>query len=257
MAPRAPKSNQTSASNTSSAKESTIAVNSSSHKPEKVTKSSTSSSSSSSGGGPLTGNAASELILEYLTQQNRPYSATEISANLHNKVTKANADKILKDMEKKGLIMGKATKGDAKGSQWVFWCLQDSSTPSTPADLAAMNSTINNLRETLPLLKTRQKELSTRLNTVRSAPTTSELRALIRSLSVQRQEKEARLAALKDGSVEKVSKEEMEKTEGEWRVWERAGRIRKKCFVELEATLVEAGIGKEELWEKAGIEDVE
>jgi 26S proteasome regulatory subunit (ATPase 3-interacting protein) len=36
---------------------------------------------------PVTGDGAVDLIAEYLRTQNRPYSATEISANLHGKVS--------------------------------------------------------------------------------------------------------------------------------------------------------------------------
>lgn len=36
---------------------------------------------------PVTGDEAMELIEEYLRTQNRPYSATEVSANLHGKVS--------------------------------------------------------------------------------------------------------------------------------------------------------------------------
>jgi 26S proteasome regulatory subunit (ATPase 3-interacting protein) len=36
---------------------------------------------------PATGDEAMELIAEYLKAQNRPYSATEVSANLHGKVS--------------------------------------------------------------------------------------------------------------------------------------------------------------------------
>jgi 26S proteasome regulatory subunit (ATPase 3-interacting protein) len=35
----------------------------------------------------VAGDEAIELILEYLRAQNRPYSATEVSANLHGKVS--------------------------------------------------------------------------------------------------------------------------------------------------------------------------
>jgi 26S proteasome regulatory subunit (ATPase 3-interacting protein) len=38
-------------------------------------------------------------------------------------VTKTVADKLLKEMEQNGQIMGKATKKDG-GGQWVFWALQ-------------------------------------------------------------------------------------------------------------------------------------
>lgn len=36
---------------------------------------------------PATGDEAIHLIAEYLKAQNRPYSATEVSANLHGKVS--------------------------------------------------------------------------------------------------------------------------------------------------------------------------
>lgn len=54
------------------------------------------------------GENGSVMILDYLRKQNRPYSAIEISTNLQNKVTKANAVKILKDMHEKGQIEGRA-----------------------------------------------------------------------------------------------------------------------------------------------------
>ena len=61
----------------------------------------------------------SDLILTYLVAQNRPYSATEISSNLHNKVTKAKTDKILKELHERGEIAGHTS-----GKSTVYWCLQ-------------------------------------------------------------------------------------------------------------------------------------
>jgi 26S proteasome regulatory subunit (ATPase 3-interacting protein) len=39
-------------------------------------------------------------------------------------VTKTVADKLMKEMEQSQQIMAKATNGDKKGSQWVFWSIQ-------------------------------------------------------------------------------------------------------------------------------------
>lgn len=44
-------------------------------------------------------------------------------------MTKTVADKLLKEMEQNGQIMGKATKKDG-GGQWVFWALQVCVPPS-------------------------------------------------------------------------------------------------------------------------------
>lgn len=60
-----------------------------------------------------------DLIVSYLKSQNRPYSATDISSNLHNKVTKTKCDKFLKEMFERKDIDGKVS-----GKQWVYWCLQ-------------------------------------------------------------------------------------------------------------------------------------
>lgn len=62
---------------------------------------------------------ATGLILDYLVQQNRPYSATEVSSNLHNAVTKTRTDKLLKECFERGEIGGRAS-----GKQWVYWGLQ-------------------------------------------------------------------------------------------------------------------------------------
>lgn len=62
---------------------------------------------------------APTLILNYLIQQNRPYSATDVSSNLHNKVTKTKTDKILKELAEEGKIVGKNA-----GKAWIFHALQ-------------------------------------------------------------------------------------------------------------------------------------
>jgi 26S proteasome regulatory subunit, ATPase 3, interacting protein len=56
-----------------------------------------------------------KLIMEYLTIQNRPYSATDIFNNLHGKVSKLTVTKILTNLFEK-----KAINGKAYGKQWVF-----------------------------------------------------------------------------------------------------------------------------------------
>jgi 26S proteasome regulatory subunit (ATPase 3-interacting protein) len=51
--------------------------------------------------------------------------ALDYHANVHLlQVTKTAADKLLREMEQNNQVMGKATNGDKKGSQWVFWASQ-------------------------------------------------------------------------------------------------------------------------------------
>ncbi|ELR03845.1 hypothetical protein GMDG_01374 [Pseudogymnoascus destructans 20631-21] len=187
---------------------------------------------------------ACTLILTYLISQNRPYSATEISSNLHNAVTKARTDKLLKEMFERGEIAGKAS-----GKQWVFWGVQDPNATSTPEELAAADAQIAALRDKIPTLKSELKSASTTLSTLRSAPTTSALRESVQTLETDKEDKEGRLHVLRAGSTKPVNVEEREAVEGEWRRWKRTRDARKRAFGELEGMLLDSGvIGKEALW---------
>ncbi|CAG8961292.1 hypothetical protein HYFRA_00013572 [Hymenoscyphus fraxineus] len=210
----------------------------------------------------VSGEEAEKLILLYLKEQNRPYSATEISANLHGKVTKTLADKLLKEMEQNGQLQAKATNGDKKGSQWVFWYPQDPSSTASPSELAAYESTIQTLTTTtIPPLKSTLKTLTATLSTILSTPSTPALAILVEELRIGIAEKTLRLQDLKGGDPSldglggksAVKKEEAEKIEKEWKYWKDALGRRKRCWKEVEGQLLE-GMGREELWERVGIE---
>ncbi|KAJ1674762.1 hypothetical protein EV182_002619, partial [Spiromyces aspiralis] len=46
---------------------------------------------------------AEDLIIDYLKKVNRPYSASDVSSNLHNQVSKVNAQKILISLAESGV----------------------------------------------------------------------------------------------------------------------------------------------------------
>ncbi|KAG9233064.1 Tat binding protein 1-interacting protein-domain-containing protein [Amylocarpus encephaloides] len=207
----------------------------------------------------FSGGEAERIILEYLKVQNRPYGATDVSANLHGKVTKTVADKLLKEMEQDGRIKGKATNGDKKGSQWVFWAIQDPADSATPAELAEMDKTITELRETiLPPLKSRLKELNKKLSVVLSSPSTADLSVLVENLANSNKEKRDRLEGLKElvSSGKGFKKDEAEAAQKEHAYWKTKMTVRRRCFKDLEGMLLD-GMSKEDLWEKAGLEEVE
>lgn len=57
--------------------------------------------------------------MEYLTMQNRPYSATDIFNNLHGQVGKTSVVKTLTKLYEEGRINGKAY-----GKQWIYFAKQ-------------------------------------------------------------------------------------------------------------------------------------
>lgn len=67
----------------------------------------------------LTPEQQAVLVLDYLRKENRPYSATDISSNLKNRVTKAAAAKLLKDLHEQKKIEGRAA-----GKQQVYHAVQ-------------------------------------------------------------------------------------------------------------------------------------
>lgn len=84
----------------------------------------------------LTPEQSAALILDYLRKQNRPYSATDISSNLKNRVTKAAAAKLLKDLHERNEIEGRAA-----GKQIVYHVLQVSDRVSSQMLHRAANLT--------------------------------------------------------------------------------------------------------------------
>ncbi|KAH6721101.1 Tat binding protein 1-interacting protein-domain-containing protein [Leptodontidium sp. MPI-SDFR-AT-0119] len=201
---------------------------------------------------PVTGEEAMELIAAYLKMQNRPYSATEVSLNLHGKVTKTVADKLLKEMEQNGQIKGKASKSGT-GGQWVFWSIQDPADSASPEELAAMDISITTLRDTIPSLKSTLKTHTIKLSTLRSAPTTFELASDVERIRSENQAKSEKLRGLKEGIVKTVTTEEVEKVEKDLKYWGNKRLIRRRAFENLEGVLRD-GMSKEDIWDKAGIE---
>ncbi|APA13463.1 predicted protein [Sclerotinia sclerotiorum 1980 UF-70] len=200
----------------------------------------------------VTGDEAQEVLMEYLIRENRPFSAGDVSGNLHGKVTKTLTDKLLKELSNSGLINGKGTNGDGKGSQWVYWALQSPSTLS-PEELAAMDTEIENLRARIPELRMDVKKLNIKLGGLEKELGIGELKERIERLEEGKREKEERLRGLREGGVKVVKKEEVERVARELSYWGRMRGIRKRGFLNAEGVLLE-GMGREEIWERAGIE---
>ncbi|KAJ8061532.1 hypothetical protein OCU04_009345 [Sclerotinia nivalis] len=200
----------------------------------------------------VTGDEAQEVLMEYLIRENRPFSAGDVSGNLHGKVTKTLTDKLLKELSNSGLINGKGTNGDGKGSQWVYWALQSPSTLS-PEELAAMDLEIENLRAKIPELRMDVKKLNIKLGGLQKELGVAELKERIEKLEEEKREKEGRLRGLKEGGVKVVRKEEVERVGKELSYWGRMRGVRKRGFLNVEGVLLE-GMGREEIWERAGIE---
>lgn len=118
-----------------------------------------------------------------------------------------------------------------------------------------MDETITTLKSTLPALKTTQRNLTTKLNALLSAPTTAALHTLITTLTESNKLKAEKLRGFKEGVVKMVTKEEVAKADREIKEWGLKRKKRMDAFRGLEDACLQGPWNREELWEKAGLEE--
>ncbi|KAF6241155.1 hypothetical protein HO173_000949 [Letharia columbiana] len=199
-----------------------------------------------------TADQGTAMIIEYLKKQNRPYSATDISANLHNKVTKTYAAKVLKELHESQVVAGKGA-----GKQWVYHAIQDPDDAMSLEDLATMDKEIADLRATIATAKANEKLMRANLVSVNATLSTVELRSSVSLLELEKKEIIARLGPLRSGNVKPVLPEEKEAVDKAWREWSRKASSRRKICMELWAISteeMEPGKTRKELWEELGLE---
>ncbi|KAL6709535.1 hypothetical protein ACN47E_001470 [Coniothyrium glycines] len=171
---------------------------------------------------------ATDMVLHYIRKQNRPYSAIEVSANLHNKVTKSSAVKILKDLHEQKQIEGRAA-----GKQIVYHAIQDANDSCTPEELAALDDEIISLRTQTANLQATAKTLRADLASLNSTLSTTDLLSAVQALEPEKAELTARLEALRAGKAKKVTKEEREAIDAEAKKWQLAARRRAKIALDM------------------------
>ena len=119
-----------------------------------------------------------------------------------------------------------------------------------------MDTSISILRNSLPGLRSTLKVATTKLATLAAAPSTAELALLVEKLRAENATKRECLEGYTSGREKLVTKEEMETVDREYRHWTARRRARKRAFDDLEDVFL-AGMSRDELWEKAGVEPEE
>ncbi|KAL2862925.1 putative TBP interacting domain protein [Aspergillus lucknowensis] len=201
-------------------------------------------------GEPATDGAA--LILDYLRKQNRPYSATDVSVNLHNKVTKAYAVKALRELHQK-----KEIECRIAGKQIVYHATQEEVDEKSADTVAVMDEEIKSLQEQLLGLKENEKKLQAELSSLNAVPLVSGLRGEIKRLEEEKESLCVQLAKVQGDGEANVSPQETEAARRDWKFWQKQARVRAQICRDLwrkcSETLPE-GITREELWEQLGLE---
>ncbi|KAK4702742.1 26S proteasome regulatory subunit, ATPase 3, interacting protein, partial [Phenoliferia sp. Uapishka_3] len=161
-------------------------------------------------------------VLGYLNAQNRPYGATDLSANLKNRVSKAQAAKTLAALHDKGEILGKAY-----GKTTVYCALQvrqagrsrslngrlkmrreQKDTDALSAeDLVQVEDEIKALKDEQQDLKEHLKALSAQKSAFAAQPRTAELASQIAVAKERTALLSAHLATICDSSFSSLPSE--------------------------------------------------
>ncbi|KAF2169585.1 hypothetical protein M409DRAFT_64672 [Zasmidium cellare ATCC 36951] len=176
----------------------------------------------------LTPEQQAALVLDYLRKENRPYSATDISSNLKNRVTKAAAAKLLKDLHERGEIEGRAA-----GKQQVYHALQEEPEEDLIEQLQQMEEDTKRIRKETIALKSEEKELRQLLKQGADIVPLPELKSNIAEMEKQKLEKEARLKKLESGNVKPVSAADRTRVDKAHRRVKKAADARKKIRKEM------------------------
>ncbi|KAL1582252.1 hypothetical protein WHR41_09093 [Cladosporium halotolerans] len=202
----------------------------------------------------LTPTQSADLLLAYLRKQNRPYSTTDISANLKNRVTKAAAAKLLKDLHERGELEARAS-----GKQIVYHAVQDEADESSLEALQAMDAETARLKDATAALKVAEKELRAQLRECAEVTPVSELKGAVAALESEKEALGEPLAKLRAGNVKPVSAEERARVNAELAKWQKAAGARRSIRAEMWRTIEEFIADKEraaETKERLGLEGV-
>ncbi|KAJ5124669.1 Chitin synthase activator (Chs3) [Penicillium bovifimosum] len=171
--------------------------------------------------------------------------AIDVSANLHNKVTKTQAAKLLRELHEK-----KEIEGRVSGKQTVYHAIQDPDI-TTPEAATAFKLDIEDLEGQLSTLKASEKKARTALAALQAKPRVSDLRQDISRLESEESTIRARLASRHEGDPVQVSPAEREELEKAWKQWQRHVSVRHRICRELWgqcSEVVPEGMTAAELW---------
>nr|XP_020462963.1 homologous-pairing protein 2 homolog [Monopterus albus] len=191
------------------------------------------------------------LILAYLNEKNRPYSAQDVFCNLQ-KQHGLGKTAVVKAMEQ--LALEGKIKEKTYGKQKIYFADQAQFKDVSEADLKAMDSQISELSAEVQSLTQSCRQLDTELKELSSSLTTEEMMSEIQELKAECSGYRARLEKIKS-ATNHVTPEEKEKVYKERNVYVKEWKKRKRLASDMIHTILEGyPKSKREFLDEAGVE---
>ncbi|CAI2172799.1 4991_t:CDS:2 [Funneliformis geosporum] len=171
------------------------------------------------------GDDAEQMVLDYLKKTNRPYSANDISSNLHGAVTKVIAQKVLGNLVEKTEVCCKPY-----GKQSVYVINQE--------ELNDMDVKIDELKKEIDGYKEKNRQLTSELTTLNNSLTNDQCEERIKTLTEQNKKYEERLEELRSGT-KKFSVDDAKLIDDKFERNRKFWKQRKRMFDEIVSTMLE------------------
>ncbi|KAJ2995669.1 PSMC3 interacting protein [Globomyces sp. JEL0801] len=203
-------------------------------------------------------NEQTELVLNYLSAQNRPYNVTDILNNLKGKVSKANIQKILNEAVESNKIVVKTY-----GKQMIYCPIQNA-TDISPDSLNELSMKTNESAKVMEDLKEKNLlvysigiwgfvHLRLVLQKLKNSKTTEDMKAELSNLNAENTNLKEKLEMLQNGTP-LITTEEKQRIESDFEEMRQHWKNRKRMFNEMWNTITEHAENPKKLKEKVGFE---
>ncbi|XP_035262094.1 homologous-pairing protein 2 homolog [Anguilla anguilla] len=191
------------------------------------------------------------LILDYLNEKNRPYSAQDVFSNLQKQhgLGKTAVVKAVELLAQQGKI-----KEKIYGKQKIYFADQSQFTDVSDTELKGMDNQISELNTLVQTVSQSCRQLDSELKELNSSLTTKEMTSEIQELTQECALYRERLAKIKS-ATNHVTPEEKEKIHKEQSLYVKEWKKRKRLATDMMGAILEGyPKSKKQFLEEVGIE---
>ncbi|XP_046893788.1 homologous-pairing protein 2 homolog [Hypomesus transpacificus] len=196
-------------------------------------------------------NVGMALILDYLNEKNRPYSAQDVFGNLQKQhgLGKTAVVKALEQLAQEGKI-----KEKIYGKQKIYFADQAQFTEVSETDLKAMDSQVSELSTKVQAVTQDCRQLETELKQLNSSLTTADMMSEIQQLKAECSGYRERLEKIKS-ATNHITPEEKEKVYKDRNLYVKEWKKRKRLASDMISAILEGyPKSKKQFLEEAGVE---
>ncbi|XP_064421459.1 homologous-pairing protein 2 homolog [Latimeria chalumnae] len=195
--------------------------------------------------------AATSVVLKYLNDQNRPYSAQDVFGNLQKEhgLGKTAVVKALEQLAQQGQL-----KEKVYGKQKIYFADQDQFSAVSDSDLKRLDSQISELSTKVQSVQQSCRQMDSELKELNSSMTTQEMKTEVEQLKNECALYTEKLKKTKT-ATNHVTPEEKEKVYSERKLYNKEWRKRKRMASDLIDAILEGyPKSKRQFFEEVGIE---